>query len=220
MVAAVVVVVILIVSSIVFLLPYLMSAFNTGPAPVWRSFAVFDQNGELATESCRADNLQGGFGGLFSRISPESVITCSYNGQDYKGKVGTDCNIAPNGPAPRVNGTLVPFDGCTMTFAPLQQLFSDIFVVTGNGSSTSLPVYSSHAVLAWINKTSGWKANHCALLVNNETKNDGQLVCYYLGVPYSGAPPASACTFKAQVQVNGVAVPPGGCILQRSEART
>jgi len=217
-IAIVVIAVVLIVGSLVVLFPStFLSEF--GPAPVWHSFGgVFFNSGELASEDCSLGNLQPILGGTSAeRMTPLSTVSCSYHGQNYQGVVGTDCNLTPTGPIPSINGTLVPYDGCMLSYAPLSYMFSGLFNLTTKATNTSLAVYSNHAVLANITTTAAWKNFRCSMTSDNRTKATGPMSCYYLGVSYSAPDPVTVCKFQTPIQVNGVAIPQGACMLQRSE---
>ena len=210
---------ILVVGSLVVLFPStFLSQF--GPAPVWHPFGgVFSSSGELASEGCSLGNLQPILGGTSAeRLTPQSTVSCSYHGQNYQGMVGTDCNLTPTGPIPSVNGALVPYDGCVLSYAPLNYVFSGVFNVIARATNTSLVVYSNQAVLANITTTAAWKNYHCSMTPDNTTKTNGPISCYYLGVPYSATDIVAACEFLTPIQVNGVAIPQGACMLQRSES--
>ena len=218
MIAIVAIVVILIVGSLVVLFP---SAFleEFGPAPVWHPFGgVFSSSGDLASEDCSLGNLQAVIGGLNGgRLTPLSTVSCSYHGQNYQGVVGTDCNLTPTGPIPSINGTLVPYDGCVLSYAPLDNLFTGLFNLTSTATNASLVVYSDGAVLANITTTAAWASYRCSMTSDNTTKTNGPMTCYFLGIPYSVTEPVQVCKFNTPIQVNGVAIPEGACMLQRSE---
>jgi hypothetical protein len=131
--------------------------------------------------------------------------------------IGTDCNLTPTGPIPLINGTLVPYDGCVLSYAPLNYMFSGLFNLTAQATNASLVVYSNQAVLANITQTAAWKNYHCSMTSDSKTKTNGLMSCYYLGVTYSTPDPVTDCRFQVPIQVNGVAVPQGACMLQRSE---
>ena len=211
---------ILIIGSLVVLFPStFLSEF--GPAPVWHSFGgVFSSSGELASEDCSLGNLQPILGGIngVQKMTSQSTISCSYHGQDYQGVVGTDCSLTPTGPIPSINGTLVPYDGCVLSYAPLNYMFSGLFNLTAKATNTSLAVYSNQAVLANITTTEAWRNYHCSMTADSKTKTNGPISCYYLGVLYSTTNAATFCKFLTPIQVNGVAIPQGACMLQRSEA--
>jgi len=212
--------VVLIVGSLVVLFPStFLSGF--GPAPVWHSFGgVFYSSGELASEDCSLGNLQPILGGTSAeRMTPLSTVSCSYHNQNYQGVVGTDCNLTPTGPIPSINGSLVPYDGCVLSYAPLSYMFSGLFNLTAKATNASLVVYSNKAVLANITTTASWKNYRCSMTSDNTTKTNGQMSCYYLGVPYSTTDPVTVCKFQTPIQVNGVAIPQGACMLQRSETQ-
>ena len=218
-VGIIVVAAVLIVGGLVALFPStFMSEF--GPAPVWHPFGgVFSTSGELASEGCSLGNLQPVLQGLNAgKMTPLSTVSCSYHGQNYQGAIGVDCNLAPTGPIPSINGTLVPYDGCVLSYAPLDYLFPGLFNLTARATNATLAVYSNQAVLANITTTAAWKSYHCSMTSNNETKTNGPLSCSYLGVPYSTASVATVCEFRTPIQVNGVAIPQGACMLQRSES--
>jgi len=208
----------LIVVSLVVLYP---STFlgEFGPAPVWHPFGgVFSSSGALASEDCSLGNLQPVLGGLNSgKMTSQSTVSCSYHGQNYQGVVGTDCNLTPTGPIPSVNGTLVPYEGCVLSYAPLSYMFPGLFNLTTKATNDSLVVYSNQAELANITTTAAWKNYHCSMTSDNRTKTNGPLSCYYLEIPYSTTVPAMVCKFRTPIQVNGVAIPQGACMLQRSE---
>jgi hypothetical protein len=191
-----------------------------GPAPVWHPFGgVFSSSGELASEDCSLGNLQPILGGTNAqKMIPQSTVSCSYHGQNYQGMVGTDCNLTPTGPIPSINGTLVPYDGCVLSYAPLNYMFSGMFNLTARATNAPLVVYSNQAVLANITTTAAWKNYHCSMTSDNVTKTNGPMTCYYLGVPYSTSDIVTVCEFLTPIQVNGVAIPQGACMLQRSES--
>jgi len=190
-----------------------------GPAPVWHPFGgVFSSSGELASEDCSLGNLQPILGGTAAqRMTPQSTVSCSYHGQNYQGVIGTDCNLTPTGPIPSINGTLVPYNGCVLSYAPLNYMFSGLFNLTAKATNASLAVYSNQAVLANITTTTAWKNYHCSMASDNRTKTSGPMSCYYLGIPYSAIDPVTVCEFRTPIQVNGAAMPQGACMLQRSE---
>jgi len=191
-----------------------------GPAPVWHSFGgIFSNSGELVSEDCKVGNTQPILGGIngVQKMTPESTISCSYKGEDYLGVIGTDCNLTPSGPIPSVNGTLIPYDGCVLSFAPLNYLFTGLFITTTRANSGTLTVYSDNAIVANITIGTAWKNFQCSLASDNMTKSTGSLACSYLGVPYVSTNFTTACNFGNPIQVNGVAIPYGGCMLQRSE---
>jgi len=210
---------VLIVASLIALFP---STFleEFGPAPVWHPFGgVFSTSDELTSEDCSLGNLVPVIGGLNGgTMTPQSTVSCSYHGQNYQGVVGTDCNLTPTGPIPSINGTLVPYDGCVLSYAPLDYIFSGLFNMTERATNASLAVYSNQAVLANITTTVAWKNYHCSMTSDNRTKTNGPMSCHYLGIPYSTTDVVAACNFQTPIQVNGVAVPHGACMLQRSEA--
>jgi len=213
------IVAVLIIGSLVVLFP---STFlpGSGPAPVWHPFGgVFSSSGELASEDCSLGNLQPILGGTNAqKLTPQSTVSCSYVGQNYQGVIGTDCNLTPTGPIPSINGTQIPYDGCVLSYAPLNYIFSGLFNLTAKATSASLTVYSNQAVLANITTTAAWKNYHCSMTSDNRTRTNGPMSCYYLGVPYSAAAGVvTVCEFRTPIQVNGVAIPQGACMLQRSE---
>jgi hypothetical protein len=209
---------ILIVGSLVILFP---STFlgEFGPAPLWHPFGgVFSTSGDLASEDCSLGNLQPVLGGTSAeKMTSQSTISCSFHGQDYQGVVGMDCNLTPTGPIPSINGTLVPYDGCVLSYAPLNYMFSGLFNLTARATNATLVVYSNQAVLANITTNAAWENYHCSMISANTTKTNGPLSCSYLGVPYSTTDPVMVCDFQTPIQVNGVAIPEGACMLQRSE---
>jgi len=209
---------VLIVGGLVALFPSTLFG-QFGAAPVWHPFGgVFSSSGELASEDCSLGNLQPILGGTSAeKMTPQSTVACSYHGQDYQGVVGTDCNLTPTGPIPAINGTLVPYDGCVLSYAPLDYMFSGLFNLTARATSASLVVYSNQAVLANITTTAAWKDYHCSISSDNKTKTSGPMSCYYLGIPYSTTDPLTVCEFRTPIQVNGVAISQGACMLQRSE---
>jgi hypothetical protein len=212
---------VLIIGSLVVLFPStFLSEF--GPAPVWHPFGgVFSSSGELASEDCSLGNLQPILGGTSAeRMTPQSTVSCSYHGQNYQGVVGTDCNLTPTGPIPLVNGTLVPYDGCVLSYAPLYYMFSGLFNLTARATNNSLAVYSNQAVLSNITMAAAWKNYHCSMTTDNKTKTNGPMTCYYLGVRYSATDVVTVCEFRNPIQVNGMVVPQGACMLQRSETST
>jgi len=218
-IAIIAVAAVLVIGSLVVLFPStFLSEF--GPAPVWHPFGgVFSSSGELASEDCSLGNLQPILGGTSAeKMTPQSTVSCSYHGQNYQGVIGTDCNLTPTGPIPSINGTLVPYDGCVLSYAPLNYMFSGLFNLTAKATSVSLVVYSNQAVLANITTTAAWKNYHCSMTSDNRTKTNGPMSCYYLGVPYSAAAGVvTVCYLRTAIQVNGVAIPQGACMLQRSE---
>jgi len=72
-------------------------------------------------------------------------------------------------------------------------------------------------VVANITTTASWKNYRCSMTSDNKTKTIEPLSCYYLGVPYTTADVVTVCEFQTPIQVNGVAIPQGACMLQRSE---
>jgi len=218
-VGVIVVAAILIVGSLIIFFPSIfLSEF--GPAPVWHPFGgVFTSSGELAAEDCSLGNLQPILGGTSAeRMTSQSTVSCPYHGQNYQGVIGMDCNLTPTGPIPSINGTLIPYDGCVLSYAPLNYMFSELFNLTTRATSSSLAVYSNQAVLANITTTAAWKNYHCSMNSDNKTRTNGPLSCSYLGIPYTTTDPATVCEFGTPVQVNGVAIPQGACMLQRSES--
>jgi len=209
---------VLIVGSLVVLFPPTFLG-EFGPAPVWHPFGgVFSSSDGLASEDCSLGNLQPVLGGLNAgKMTPQSTVSCSYHGQNYQGVVSTDCNLTPTGPIPSINGTLVPYDGCVLSYAPLNYMFSGLFNLTAKATNASLAVFSNQAVLANITTTAAWKNYHCSMTSDNKTKTNGPMSCYYLGIPYSTTDPVMVCKFRTPIQVNGVAIPQGACMLQRSE---
>jgi hypothetical protein len=211
--------IVLIIGGLVVLLP---STFlgEFGPAPVWHSFGgVFSSSGELVSEDCSVGNTQPILGGIngVQKIVPQSTVSCSYHGENYQGVIGTDCNLTPTGPIPSVNGALIPYDGCVLSYAPLYYQFAGLFNLTAKATNASLVVYSNQAVLANITTTAAWKSYHCSMTSDNKIKTNGPMLCFYLGIPYSTTDPTTVCYFRAPIQVNGVAIPQGACMLQRSE---
>ena len=209
---------VLIVGSLVVLFPPTFLG-EFGPAPVWHPFGgVFSSSDGLASEDCSLGNLQPVLGGLNAgKMTPQSTVSCSYHGQNYQGVVSTDCNLTPTGPIPSINGTLVPYDGCVLSYAPLNYMFSGLFNLTAKATNASLAVFSNQAVLANITTTAAWKNYHCSMTSDNKTKTNGPMSCYYLGIPYSTTDPVMVCKFRTPIQVNGVAIPQRACMLQRSE---
>jgi hypothetical protein len=212
------IVAVLVVGGVVVLFP---STFlgQFGPAPVWHPFGgVFTSSSDLASEDCSLGNLQPILEGLNgAKITPQSTVSCSYHGQNYQGVIGTDCNLTPTGPIPSINGTLIPYDGCVLSYAPLNYMFSGLFNLTAKATNTSLAVYSNQAVFANITTTAAWKNYRCSMSSDNMTKTNGPMSCYYLGIPYSITEPVAVCDFQTPIQVNGMAIPRGACMLQRSE---
>ena len=191
-----------------------------GQAPVWHAFGgVFSSSGQLASEDCSVQNTQPILGGINGgqQLTPESLVVCSFRGQTYQGVIQTDCNLVPTGPIPSINATLIPYDGCVLSYAPLNFLFQGLFNVTRKANGTSVAVYSDQVILANITTRSGWKDSRCSMVSDNITKTNGPLVCYYLGIPFSGSNLPMACNFGIPIQVNGVPVSQGSCMLQRSE---
>jgi hypothetical protein len=217
-VAIIAIAAVLIVGSVVVLFP---STFlgQLRPAPVWHPFGgVFSSSGELASEDCSLGNLKPILGGTNAqKITPQSTVSCSYDGQNYQGVIGMDCNLTPTGPIPSINGTLVSYDGCVLSYAPLNYIFSGLFNLTTRATSASLAVYSNQVVLANITTTAAWKNYHCSMTSDNRTKTNGPMSCSYLGIPYSTMDSVMVCKFQTPIQVNGVAIPQGACMLQRSE---
>ena len=139
------------------------------------------------------------------------LLTCSYGGSPYYGYVGlgasvTYCNISPNGAIPNVNGTLVPYLGCVLSRAPLTQLFSDLYTLSGSGPSISMWGTSMNQVTVF--PTANFQTYSCSY------QPMGTLTCNYLGMTYSGGT-TNACNLGTPIQVNGEPVPSDACVLQR-----
>ena len=218
----VVLAVVLAMGSVVVLFPSVILD-RLGPAPVWHAFdGVFSGPSQLASEDCSLQNTQpilGGISGL-QKLTPQSVVVCSFSGQTYQGVVGTDCNLVGTAPIPSVNGTYIPYEGCILSYAPLDFLFQGLFNVTSSSTRVSIPVYSSGTILANITTGTAWKEYKCSMSSDNQTKTNGPLACFYLGIPYSSTDLTTLCNFGTPIQVNGVPVPQGACMLPRSETRS
>jgi DnaJ domain len=205
-----------IVVAALFASPYLVQQYY-GPAPVWHSFSgVFDASGQLTKEGCSLQNVQHVINGYGSVITATTVVACSYHGSPYTGYYGTDCNLQASGRIPSINGTLVPYNGCVLSTAPLSSIFSTIFTLGGKTNS-SIPIYSNRVVIANMTPTDNWSAYRCSLTSDNATRTDGPLICTYLGVRYEAANILQLCNLGTPIQVNGVPVPSGSCNMQRSE---
>ena len=203
-----------VVSSVVIGIFYLGE--YAGPSPVWNTFnGVFDSGGAAAREDCPVTNLLPNIVGSRTIIWSGSVVTCTYHGFPYIGYVGTDCFTRGSSSDPYINGTSVPNQGCVLSRAPLNNTFTDIFTFSGSTSSKSVQVYASNKVVANITGTSNWVANHCSFSSNNSTKTNGEMKCVLLGVTYGTSDILRFCNVSGGLQVNGVPVPQGSCILPR-----
>jgi hypothetical protein len=203
----------------------------SGPPPVWHSFTgVFSSSRSMSVEpdsllASKACNLttakvlsQGTF--AYAVIDPAAPVFCSFAGQTYQGIIGTDCNLSPTGVVPVINGSQIPYEGCELSYAPLSYLFPGLFNTTSGATNTSIAVYSNKVIVANITTSSNWTSNHCSISAKNSTGTTGSLSCLYLGIPYSTTNLQAFCSFNTQIQTNGVAIPKGGCVLERSEQRS
>jgi hypothetical protein len=206
------------IASLVVVYPYLEEQYF-GPAPIWHPFGpVFTSSGQLASESCSLENLQGvlqGVGG-YGKLSANSVVLCSFHGATYEGLFGTDCNLTPTGPIPSINGTLIPYEGCVLSTAPLNYTFTGIYTL-GAKSSESIAVYSNRTIVANMTPTETWKSFHCSLTSDNVTKSNGAITCEYLGVLYAAGSITQRCNLGTAIEVYGVPVPVAACNLDRSD---
>jgi hypothetical protein len=205
----------IVVASVVFVLPAARSYF--GPPPVWHSFSgVFDSETALELEGCTVQGLLNPINTAMGKVYSGTVVTCSYHGASYTGYFGTDCNMVATGRIPAINGTLVPYEGCVLSMAPLDYDFVGIYTL-GTGSNSSIPIYSNQKVSANMTASPAWKTFGCSLTANNATKSNGPMSCRYLGVPYQTSNIQGACNLGIPIEVSGVPVPTDSCILPRAE---
>jgi len=218
---------VLIVASVTVIIPHLRSS-QSGPPQLWHSFAgVFinyqplstNPNSLLASTDCNLTSAQIITEGLLSHaaIDPNVPIVCSFQSQTYQGIIGTDCNLSPTGVIPSINGSQIPYNGCVLSYAPLSYIFSGLFNAKSTATNTSIAVFSNHVIIANITTTSTWRNYGCSMVSDDQNKTNGPISCFYLGIPYSAINLATSCSFKAPVLANGVEIPQGGCVLQRSE---
>lgn len=192
-----------------------------GPAPTWHSFAgVFDNQGQLATESCSLQNLGPGPLGIGTLVTAETTVVCTYHGASYVGYYLRDCNLKANGPAYSINGEYIPFDGCILSTLPMNSIFHGLFTLSDKTTNGTIQVYSNLKVVANMTPSNNWKDLQCSLATNNITKTNGPMGCTYMGTPYVSLNILQDCNFGTPIQVNGVPVPQDSCSLQRSEVVT
>lgn len=194
-----------------------------GEAPVWHIFTnVFDT-------SCNPGNCFSNYYAVSSNCNyGASILTCNYNGAVYYGyeyspstsALLPDCNVRPNGVIPQVNGTPVPYLGCILSRAPITQLFSNLYTLSGSGSQISMADSSGNQVIVY--PTGVFQSDSCTYqsmggIVNGywNPNGSGTLTCTYLGTTYSGVTP-STCNLGTPIQVNGQPVPSDSCVLTRS----
>jgi hypothetical protein len=168
------------------------SQASTGEPPIWHTFDnVYNGN----------SNCQIG----------ATVVTCIYDGTSYygidSGIYPQDCNVSPNGAIPIVNGTSVPYRGCVLSRAPVDELFSDLYTLSGSGASISM--WSISNTLVTVFPTANFQQHSCSY------GSFSTLTCSYLGMVYAGNP-ANVCNLGTPIQLNGEPIPTGSCMLQRT----
>lgn len=180
------------------------SQSGTGQAPIWHTFD------NVFSASCNPDNC-----GYNIPVSSDcelggAILTCSYEGASYLGSYSTYCNTSPNGVIPTVNEVLVPYLGCELSRAPITHLFSDLYTLSGSGSSMTMWGPSSNQVTVF--PTQNYQLDACSYPTGLWSN---MLTCSYLGMVYSGVT-SDVCNLGTPIQVNGEPVPAGACMLQRN----
>lgn len=192
------------------------SQSSTGELPIWHTFDnVFNAN--CLPTTCYS-------GGSYVSSNCElvgSVLTCTYKGTAYHGyfELGLTapyCNISPSGVIPEMNGTLIPYLGCVLSRAPVNYLFSDLYTLSGSGSSISMwgPLEGGYYTEVTVYPTEDFQLYSCSY-TSQLWVGSGELTCNYLGMVYSGATP-SVCNLGTPIQLNGEPIPAGACMLQRN----
>ncbi len=207
---------ILLLSGLVYEAPTIEDALSIGPVPVWHSFpGVFDGSHTLASEDCELQHTLPGIQGIpTDNIGPQTTVTCAFHSTSYIGYVMKDCDLQPTGPIPSVNATLVPYLGCELSYAPLQSVFSGLFVANANGS---IPVYENSKVVANISLASTMGPQGCSYHPASVARVNGVFVCNYMGIAYVATNIIQDCNVGTPIQVNGVPIPTGGCMADRGE---
>lgn len=221
-VALVAVVCVILVSGFYLGVPKLESLFSKGPTPVWHTFqGVFESGNSVPVfVSGGACSLQGTLsvvGIPTLTIEPTTTAICSYNAETYIGYVDTDCNLQATGIILSINGTLVPYMGCRLSYAPLQLVFPDLYTLT-HKANDSVPVYKDLNVIANISLASNLKAEGCSYHQATVPKTNGFFTCKYLGITYAESNMVQNCNLGTPIQVNGVAVPLDSCVADRSDS--
>jgi len=206
----------LLVTTLVVLYPSLEAAYF-GPAPEWHPFtSVFNISGQVTSDSCSVGDLLPVIGGLGVELTVRSVVTCSFDGANYLGYFGFDCNVSPLGPPRSINGSQIPYEGCVLGQAPLNYTFVGIFS-PGPKTNGSIAIYGDDKVVANITATQTWKSFLCSMMSDNVSKSNGPLTCDYDGAQYLGLDVLQSCDILNPVQVNGVPIPNNSCNLERSD---
>jgi hypothetical protein len=135
---------------------------------------------------------------------------------NYIGYVLTDCDFQPTGPIPSINGTLVPYLGCELSYAPLQRIFTGLFNVTSH-SKSSIPVFQGSKIIVNITLASNLMAQDCAYQPSADARENGIFVCKYLGISYATSDIIQDCNFGIPIQVNGIPIPQDSCMADRRE---
>jgi len=175
---------------------------GTNQLPIWHTFDnVFGAD-------CNPSNCASNSYAVSSDcgLDVNFLLTCHYEGTPYYGSFFDYCNTQPNGVIPSVNGTLVPYLGCVLSRAPITKLFSDLYSLSGQGSSISMVGYSGNNVTVFL--TPNFRLNSCSYQY-------GYVSCDYLGIVYSGQT-SNVCNLGTPIQVSGASVPAGACVLQRN----
>ncbi len=190
---------------------------SSSELPIWHTFNnIF--NGNCLPDICSYENnfvLPNC--GLYS-----TLLTCNYKGTSYYGYYESGgfiqyCNISPNGVIPEVNGTSVPYLGCVLSRAPINYLFSDLYSLTGSGTSISM-LGGAGGVFAGqvtVYPTENFQLDSCSVQTNIGSTPTGNITCDYLGSVYSGLT-SNTCNVGTPIQVNGIAIPLDACMLQRN----
>jgi hypothetical protein len=193
------------------------SQSSIGELPMWRTFDnVFNAN-------CLPTNCFGVSNYVSSNCELEgAVLTCTYEGTAYYGYFESGgsvqyCNVLSNGVIPEVNGILVPYLGCVLSRAPIAYLFSDLYTLSGSGSSISMmgPLEGGYLNYVTVYPTDNFQWYSCSVQMNGLGLPTGTLTCNYLGSVYSGTT-SSLCNLGTPVQINGVPIPADACMLQRN----
>ncbi len=219
-VAAVAAVCVVVVAALYYGVPVAEGIIFPGPAPVWHTFlSVFNTNEIEVSGACSLQDTVSVLGLPTSDLGPHTTVSCSYRGQSYIGDVSTDCDLQGTGTILSVSGTLVPYLGCRLSYAPFLMTFSGLYTLAGQGND-SVHVYQGDAILANLTLVSNLRSEGCSYQDAASARTNGIFVCTYLGIPYTTPSVLQDCNLGTPIQVSGIPAPTGGCVFQRNELYT